>query len=460
MSVGRLSQVVRELGRTEGGPQTLSFLTARQHTRRLLLLRALVDAVRSVPARRPVDGAVARARQHWSLLEAADLADPDAARQVLFYPLVGPWAERCVRRLAAARSRSLSPALDLEYLGALAVAAAARSGLPFTASLTARAGRVVLPTLGALRCASFQATTVVIAGGSDRLTFGTAHQSPVELRRVPDGGWHTADPRWRPIPSLPGGPRPVLLDDVDPTRTLDGDLERHGMHATGSLSPSAHGHWLVSWQQALSLLRLGGHARWDELTLLRCLVPLSHGEHRTASEQGVVSHSSGTRKEAFGAVFASAPPTPALLAACLVHEFQHAKLAALTELTPLHTAGTERGYWAPWRPDPRPFDGLLHGAYAHLALADHWRRLAQAPTALVHREQAWAEYSRCWEQVGAVLPVLLGSSRLTWLGRVFVTEMSALHARMARHPPPEGHRVRAAAAVETARIRWRGQHAG
>ena len=33
----------------------------------------------------------------------------------------------------------------------------------------------------------------------------------------------------------------------------------------------------------------------------------------------------------------------------------------------------KRLYYAPWRPDPRPIEALLQGAYAHIAVTDFWR---------------------------------------------------------------------------------------
>ncbi|PJT49546.1 HEXXH motif domain-containing protein, partial [Streptomyces albidoflavus] len=97
---------------------------------------------------------------------------------------------------------------------------------------------------------------------------------------------------------------------------------------------------------------------------------------------------SGTRREAFGAVLSSEPPDAAGFAETLVHETQHIKLAALAALTPLHHAGPAPRHFAPWRPDPRPFDGLWHGVYSHLALADWWLRHARALPPGPGRERA------------------------------------------------------------------------
>jgi uncharacterized protein len=53
----------------------------------------------------------------------------------------------------------------------------------------------------------------------------------------------------------------------------------------------------------------------------------------------------------------------------LVHEFQHAKLFALSDLYDLVDTSSSIRLRVPWRDDPRPPEGVLHGIYAHLALA-------------------------------------------------------------------------------------------
>ncbi|MEU3459790.1 HEXXH motif-containing putative peptide modification protein [Streptomyces sp. NPDC006733] len=454
--------VLRELGATHGGPGALALLTAGQHTLRLLQLRALLDAVAETPG--PV---AVRCRRHWALLEAADRADREAARRVLFYPLVGPWLRRCLRRLGTAATEATSSeheaelTRELAHLGALAAAAAVRAGLPFTLRLGAAEGLgdddvLTLPTLGAL---GVPGTTGLHFDGR-LLTVTPEHGAPAAIRRHPDGTWRSDDPRWSPLRVLTGGPRPVLLDEIDPFRTADSGLERHGLRPGDRMGADEPEQWQSAWDGALPMIALGGPVRTDEVAaLLDCLVPLAPPPG-AVPYGGAAAHCSGTRREAFGAVLSSTPRTPAYLAATLVHELQHAKLSALTDLVPLHTAGPRQRYWAPWRPDPRPFDGLLQGAYSHLALAEYWQLFALGAKDAAERDKAWAEHSRCREQVGAALPSLAGSQSLTREGRVFVGAMVRQLTRLKDHPPPQGHLARASAYVETARRMWRRQTSG
>jgi uncharacterized protein len=68
-------------------------------------------------------------------------------------------------------------------------------------------------------------------------------------------------------------------------------------------------------------------------------------------------------------VTAALPADPAHLA-LLIHEFQHVKMSAARDL---FDPADQRLYRVPWRPDPRPFEGVLQGTYAHLAVSDFWR---------------------------------------------------------------------------------------
>lgn len=535
--------MLRELGRAEGGPCTLHTLLAGQHRRRLLLLRLLLDAVRRAPPAVLAPSAAALAREHWALLEEVDLVAPEAARAALYYPLVGPWAESCVRALSEppgpteptapteptdpagltdhtapsgptgpaggrpdrrvpAAAPPQSPAAELAHLGGLAVAAAARATHRFRTTLVVRDGVLALPTLGVLRLhhpapvprsapAAHRAphplhggtsgaacppstprprsrpyapagTAVWVRGGDGgvlTVTGAGPHAGPpVVLRPDGHGGWRSDDARWRPTTALEGAPHRVLLDDGDPYRAVDNELLRYGLFTFGTLTPAEREQWRTTWRAALPMLAATGQRPLVDTGLLGCLVPMTRPPDAAPRDEDA-AHSSGTRREAFGAVLASVPSGPAGLAATLVHELHHAKLSAVSDLTPLHTAGSARRYWAPWRPDPRPFDGLLQGAYAHLALAGYWHRVALAPVGAHLRDLAWAEHARCREQVGAILPTLCGSHQLTSCGRVLIGELAALHARMKREPPPARYLARATAYVETARLTWRRQHA-
>jgi HEXXH motif-containing protein len=474
-------RAIAELGRTEGGPDTLALLIHDQDIRRLLMLRAVLDAVEGADTAVCPAGARTRLREDWALLEEADRAGTRStsfpsravagtvaeaslspARARLLSPLVGPWVRCCLRGLDAA-SRSHTEQLvgelgqDLAHFSALAAAAAARAGLSFAVRLTARDGVLTLPSLGALHTAEPKGVEVEAVHRRGLLTLRQSGAADVTVHLESGIGAWSAAPAWSPAYALPGllpGAAPMPLDDLDPYRTVRGGPRHHRLSGPVTLDDAERKRWLQAWAGTAPALRLGGEHRVVEAAaLLRCLIPLAAPPGADADGHGGGS-CSGTRREAFGALLSSTPPTAATFAATLVHELQHTKLSALSDMATLHHAGPQERYFAPWRPDPRPYDGLLQGAYSHLALADFFQSCALVVAHRAHREFAWARHARCREQVGAVLPTLVGSPDLTALGRQFVDQMVAVYERMAEHPAPREHGVRARAYVSAARALW------
>ena len=99
-----------------------------------------------------------------------------------------------------------------------------------------------------------------------------------------------------------------------------------------------------------------------------------------------------------------------------MHEFQHVKLGALLDIAELYdVTDTEPRHYAPWRPDPRPLEGLLQGTYAHLAVADFWR-VRRTLLAGPEREAAEARFARWRMHTVEAVGQLLKSGSLTPLG--------------------------------------------
>ncbi|WP_432134065.1 aKG-HExxH-type peptide beta-hydroxylase [Streptomyces sp. bgisy154] len=510
-----------ELGGTGGGPDTLALLVRDQDTRRLLLLRAVLEAVeRADPVLCP-PAARERLLADWDLLAEAEAltaspgtGHPSPARTALGHPLLGPWARRCLRGLAPpgsrpapaervtrprsgptatrtaphaappAAPRTLGPgaaggpgtapgalsepgvepdvrrrelADDLAHFSAVAAAAAARAHVAFAVRLTARGGRLVLPSLGALHTERTGPVAVDAVYRRGRLTLRRPGASDVVVHlEGAFGAWSDAR-AWTPAYALPGllpGGAPLPLDDLDPYRGAHGDPQCYGLTGPATLDHAERKHWLGAWSGTAAALRLGGERRLTEAAaLLRCLVPLAPPGGASDDERARGS-CSATRREAFGAVLSSTPPDAARLAATLVHELHHAKLAALGDMVPLHHADGRARHFAPWRPDPRPYDGLLQGAYAHLALADFHQRRALDGTDRARLDTDWGQFARLHAQVGAALPALVGSEELTWHGRRLVEIMVETHARMGERPAPRAHTVRAREYVRAARRLW------
>nr|WP_235038761.1 HEXXH motif-containing putative peptide modification protein [Kibdelosporangium aridum] len=119
--------------------------------------------------------------------------------------------------------------------------------------------------------------------------------------------------------------------------------------------------WQELFDSAWDMLTQRHRGYAEELSAgLRTFVPVR-------GNQGFAGSSSSA---AFGAIALSSKNSAAALADVLIHELQHSKLNALLELVTLRHEGAEHCGYAPWRPDPRPLTGLLHGIYAFVSVVE------------------------------------------------------------------------------------------
>src|SRR5207248_4987884 len=101
---------------------------------------------------------------------------------------------------------------------------------------------------------------------------------------------------------------------------------------------------------------------------LRTLVP--HGM------SGQDTPFSASHHEAFGSVVLSHASDTTGFAEVLIHELQHSKLGVvltLVDLLDFSEAETAPLLYAPWRDDPRPAIGVLHGVASFMAATAFYR---------------------------------------------------------------------------------------
>ncbi|MFD0684436.1 aKG-HExxH-type peptide beta-hydroxylase [Actinomadura fibrosa] len=226
-----------------------------------------------------------------------------------------------------------------------------------------------------------------------------------------------ADPRGSRVPRLEvssgGLTLSVRLDDSDPHFGIYGD--RATIDSTADLKI-----WLQRLAEAWHLLvRHAPDTAAAIAGAVNTLVPLRHGG-RTASF-------SATSDWAFGAIALTLPANALDFAEILVHEFRHALLGAVTDLLPLLVPEPSRMLYSPWRRDPRPAAGLLHGAHAYMGLLDFWQRQgATLPAA--------ARFLRWLEPTREALERLAASGALTELGAHLVTAMRSQAERWHEEP--------------------------
>jgi HEXXH motif-containing protein len=403
-----------------------------QYSRRLLLLKILRESL-SGPAeagnRRTLDEA-------WHILVEAEKHAPDVVRQILLYPSVGTWLVRAIRRIRGIVHDDVPIWVDMGYLSSIAVAAAVRAGIDVRTTVPVWHGRINLPTVGQFEVAEDDSTRVVRLRAKDSTVFlesGDEIWNSVAVRSIPlrlhhsTAGGHTI--RW-------------TLDDTDPYRKFD------------SLSPPERlgSADLESWRRKLDraweiLVEDHGDYVAEMLAADPVIVPMTQGG-------GFVASSSSA---SFGAICVAMPETPSAMAETVLHEIQHSKLNALLDLVPLQRPGPDRLCYAPWRRDPRPLGGLLHGIYAFAGVTEYWYRRWSSQPRPGDRTAAF-HFVHHQNQVREALRALGSADELTEVGtRLLEVASARLDACDASQVSTDIRELAAALSVES-RLAWRMQH--
>ncbi|WP_432167349.1 HEXXH motif domain-containing protein [Streptomyces sp. bgisy031] len=423
-------------------------MAAAERSRRMLMLRALTAAEGETEHSA---GPLPPLAHAFELLARAEALDPRAVASVLGHPPVGVWAVRLLGRLrTGAGPRPGEPPLWREagYAHALAAAAALRAGLPARVRVPAWAGKVILPTVGhaVLDDAPGDhdvATLETDGRGAARVTLGPHAVELPAAPHLPAPGWHPARLlSWTAREPGPG----VLLDDADPYRDF-----RSAWPPPAPLTDGESDTWQRHLHDAARLLgaRHPDAARMVPL-VLNSLVPLPGTPRFRAS--------SASYAEAFGSALVSLPRDAVDFAVTLVHESRHSVLNGLSHQIQLvdRSARAPRQdtlLYAPWRTDPRPPWGLLHGTYAFTGVADFWRTERHALTG--HRAVlAHFEFAVWRDAVAIALRTLAGQPGLTPWGRRFVAEMARQTAPWAGDDVPAEALAPAEAELADLRSTW------
>lgn len=408
-----------ELAAGGGGPEVIRRLRLVNRSRTLLSIRLLaVETARRGHADAPVVAAAYRV-----LGELRERA-PEAAARVLDDPAVGMWAIGAARDVARS-----APDARPGALAQVAAAVAVRARLP--AELPVSGGPALrLPSLGTVRVSGTMrirpdGAGVTVASGGPPVRIPAAFEAPA--------------PGWRPMAVAAFGTRTLPLEDWEFVALPD--------RFTATPDPAVVAGWSEVLTASAELLARHGVADGVAEAVLS-IGPLRHGQSRLQN--------SATLADAFGCVLLTLPPDARTGAVTLVHEVQHAKLAALLDLVPLlvETVAPER-FYAPWRPDPRPLLGLLHGAYAHLGVTGFWRRQRLLETDPAAALTAETEFARWRAATGETIHTILSRPELTHHGREFTTRMATTLAEWSAEPVSTAARTAAERLNREHRTRWR-----
>jgi HEXXH motif-containing protein len=424
-----------------GDEGTVSLLLAGERSRRLLLLRTVLAAARAQPQ---ATDRWPSAEIAWSLLARAQGRAPAEVDRLLLHPPVGMWAAHALRTLRGSASDEAPMWVHLGHLNAVAAVAAIRAGLDFAVPVPVRHGDALLPTLGRARLPArspWDVADVCSEAGSVRVSCGGA------TVRMPDESG-VDGPAWDSHRELrveaSGRVLEVSLDDLDPYRGL------HGLMPPDRLGPEAVGRWWSMLDRAWTSLTRDHPQQADELASgLLSLVP--------SPAAGRFRPHSASAGDSFGSAVVSAPDDATQLAVTLVHEFQHTKLNGLLHLVTLHEDTGRAQLYAPWRDDPRPLGGLLHGVYAFFGVAEFWRRRRQLDAGAAG-DLAHFEFALWRQQLRTGLETLRSAPGLTDLGRRFVGGLATRLEPWLDEPVPPAAEAAAETAVADHSAAWRAHH--
>jgi uncharacterized protein len=399
------------------------------------LRRALLSRVYREGSGHPAvpDAIRAGLRTGWMMLTSLERELPEAVDAVLSQPYVRAWAVRCLEWLSRppspAQAMSAPPGAgavatvgDLAHLGAMAAAAAIRTGGRAAAILPVIKDAVYLPTLGRLKLGApdngravagepelasvdVASDTVVIKARARSLTLGRAQVMASEpVAGAPEGSGRSDD--WQPVRELRTKGLRVTLDDIDPYR----DCYR------SPVAPRLTETEFTRWQQNFQLA-------WQEIgrahdayapglsTGLATVTPLAAiGDDRHASAAG---------RNAFGAAAVALPDDPVMLAFLLIREFQRAKLGAILDLYDL----CQRGGGPDQTAEARRIEELLASTYTQLAVADLWRVQQKAALSTTAADTAGRRFAGSRARLHDDIATLARSASLTPLGQEFVAGM-------------------------------------
>jgi HEXXH motif-containing protein len=196
----------------------------------------------------------------------------------------------------------------------------------------------------------------------------------------------------------------LAVDDLSPLRDC------FAAPLADRLPADRYDLWLRRFRGAWELLTTYARPTAVEMPWWsRTMVPLNSAMGRSA-----------TSHDAFGVFAMSLPQDAAAFAVTLVHERAHTVLNGLATAARLTDATDTTVHFAPWRVDPRPVTGLLHGAFAFVAVAELWRSLMAAPAL---RQRAQTELAALRPQLRSALSALRDSAGLTDAGHTVVEHL-------------------------------------
>jgi HEXXH motif-containing protein len=301
-------------------------------------------------------------------------------------------------------------------------------------------GRVSLPGLGLTFFAGVQhagRTVRLLTDGQSLIASMNGRKFKVALNDVPPAFRLVSETLgWRAMPRLDWG---IYLDDSK-------ELSRP--HCANKLSWKIRDlnaddlpRWLSVGRKAFGLLSAVEQQLWIPVrNVLASVVPLQSPPQVNLS---------GTCDQVLGCICTSLSLNAAIFAETLVHEAAHVTLHILVDETS-YWLGRGGSYRSPWRNDPRPISGMVHGIFAFLAVAEFWGALLETSQAKEFESLGRVRLRTATWQVQNAISELQFTPELTEAGKELLV-MSASRVELLdklsrRWSPPAGLSQRVSAA--------------
>lgn len=414
------------LAMTDDGADVVRRLQSAQRSRRLLQLRAFMDAVAENPE---LYGPLPSPEDAWDLLARVQAHTPAAFQAVLNHPYTGTWlahVKRLVDKVVNDQDRPIW--VQVGHLHALAAAAAIRAGIDFEMSIPAWSGQAILPTLG---MALVPGSVAEVRADAGRVRVATV-ALPADITQDAPGWWG--------LRRLVVDRLEVRLDDLDPYRDL------HEVVPAERTDPDT----VKAWDELLD-------DAWR--LMIECVPDFADGfaagfESLVPRPPIPFRYLSGSTSESFGSAVIAQPADGMLLASALVHEFQHSRLHGIMQLFKLNENDRTQRFYTLWRDDPRPLPGTMHGIYAFFGMTGFWRALANRHGSA----RAWFEFAYCRTGTWRTLGDVRIDPELTELGRRFLDRIAERLGPWHEESIPDGIAALAEHAAADHYTGWRLRH--
>jgi hypothetical protein len=132
-------------------------------------------------------------------------------------------------------------------------------------------------------------------------------------------------------------------------------------------------------------------------------------------------HLSATFPQSPSIMALSYTPDSVVMSEAIVHEYHHQKLNALMEITTLMTGSYKKAiFYSPWRSDPRPLIGILHGTFVFHAVFLYLKDICGNGLKIQNLPQVHQRMHFVYNQILVAIRTLLNATELTEIGKIFV----------------------------------------